>query len=119
MVATYSDKQILSTDPTYQNRVRQALVGAIISIKNEGTTVAYHRERETYGVQVMANPDNYKVIWAQAVSDDANVIGDATQGGTVVLTAANVAAQAALVTDAHLDAAISSDFNTFFRTPAN
>jgi len=63
-------------------------------------------------------PDTYKSLFAISVANDTSVISDATAAGTVVLTGVNAAAQAALVTDAHLDAAISSQFNSFFRTPA-
>jgi len=116
----YSDQQFLAADPTFQNRVRQSLIAACISIKNESpTTIPFHRERETWLVLVMANPDLYKVIVTQSVASNAAVIADATVAGTVSLTAANVAAQAVLVTDAHIDAAISANFNSFFRTPSS
>lgn len=119
MAASYSDQQFLAGDATFQNRVRQSLITACQSIKSEAVTVAFHRERETFLVAVTNQPDLYKLIFAQAAATNASVIADATQAGTVVLTGANVAAQAALVTDAHIDTAISSDFNSFFRTPAN
>lgn len=112
----YSDQQLLSGDPTFQNRVRQSLLKAAISIKNEGAVV-FHRERETFVVSVMNSPDTYKLLVAQAVATDASCIGDATVSGATPLTAGNVAAQAALVTDAHIDTAIAGQFNTFFRTP--
>lgn len=118
MAASYNDQQLLAADTTLQNRVRQSLVKACISIKNEGNAVAFHRERETFVVLVMNSSDNYKTIVSQAVATDASVISDATVAGTVTLTSGNAAAQAALVTDAHIDAAISGQFNSFFRTPA-
>jgi hypothetical protein len=119
MAASYSDQQFLAADPTFQNRVRQSLVAQCINIKSEAVTVAFHRERETYVAAVMNSPDSFKLIFAQAVAANASVIADATAAGTVVLSAANAAAQAALVTDVHIDTAISGDFNSFFRTPAN
>ena len=120
MAASYSDQQFLAGDATFQNRVRQSLIAAVVQIQSEsGDTVVYHRERTTFCVQIMAQPDNYKVIFSQAVATNASVIGDATQAGTVVLSSSNVAAQAALVTDAHIDAAISGQFNAFFRRPAS
>src|SRR5580692_11648523 len=97
----YSDKQLLSSDPTFQNRVRESLLAACISIKNEAVSVAFHRERETFLIGVMSQPDVFKLLFAQTVATDANVIGDATVAGSVPLTAGNVATQAALVTDAH------------------
>lgn len=118
MAATRSDSYILSTDVNFQNRVRTSLVAACISIKNEGVGVAFHRERETYLVAVMNQPDSFKTLFANSVATDASVIADATAAGTVTLTSGNVATQAALVTDAHIDTAIASQFNSFFRTPS-
>lgn len=117
MAASYSDQQFLAADPVFQNRVRQSLLAACVSIKNEAVTTAFHREREAFLVGVANSPDTYKVLVAQNVATNASVISDATAAGTVVLTGANAAAQAGLVTDAHLDTAIASNFNTFFRTP--
>jgi hypothetical protein len=120
MAASYSDQQFLAADPTFQNRVRQSLLAACQAIKSESpTTVPFHRERETFAVGVENGADAFKVIVAQSISTNAAVIGAATTGGTVVLNAGNVAAQAALVTDAQIDTAISTNFNSFFRTPAS
>ena len=117
MAVSYNDKQLLAAEATFQARVKIALISACVSIKNEGNGVAFHRERETFLVGVMNSPDTYKPLVANAVANDASVISDATAAGTVALTGGNVATQAALVTDAHIDAAISSAFNSFFRTP--
>ena len=65
----------------------------------------------------MVSPETYKVLFADMIATDANVLADATQAGTVALTSGNVATQAALVTDAHMDAAVSSEFNTFLVLP--
>lgn len=118
MAASRSDMYFLSTDPTFQNRVRASMVAAAISVTTEAWTVAFHRERDTYAVAILNSPDSYKLLFANAVATDANCISDATQAGTVVLSGGNVVTQAALVTDAHIDAAISSQFNSFFRTPS-
>lgn len=115
----YSDKALLSGDATFVNRVRQSLIAACVAIKNESAATAYHREREGLVVAVMNQPDSYKTLFAMAVATDANVIGDATQAGSVPLTGGNVATQAVLVTDAHIDTAIASQFNSFIRTPGN
>jgi microcompartment protein CcmK/EutM len=114
----YSDKQLLSADPVFQNRVRQALLTACTSIKNEAVTTAFHRERETFLIGVINSPETFKVLFANTVANDALVIGDATVGGTVALTSGNAATQAVLVTDPHIDAAIAASFNSFFRTPS-
>lgn len=119
MAVTYNDKYQLAQDPTFQNRVKTSLIAACISIKNEAVGTGFHRERETYVVSVMNSPDSYKVLFANAVATDALVINDATAAGTVALTSGNVAAQQANVTDAHIDTAIASQFNSFFRTPAS
>jgi hypothetical protein len=116
----YADQTLLASDVTFQNRVRQSLLKAGGAIKSESpVTTPFHRERETFLVAASNQPDVFKITVAQSVVTDAGVIGDATVGGTVPLTSGNVAAQAALVTDAHLDTAISSLYNTFFRTPGN
>ena len=119
MAASYADKAQLSGDPTFIGRVKMSLISACNSIKNEGTAVAFHRERESFLVAVMNQPDTFKPIVAASVATDATVISDATAAGTVVLTSGNVAAQAALVTDAHIDTAVSAQFNSYFRTPAS
>ena len=115
----YNDKLLLASDVTFQGRVRQSLLAACSAIKNEGNAVAFHRERETFLIGVMNQPDTYKILFANIVADDTNCINDATVNGTVPLTGGNAATQAALVTDAHIDTAISANFNSFFRTPAS
>lgn len=119
MAASRSDMNMLSTDTAFQNRVRASMIAASIAITTEAWTVAFHRERQTYAVAILNSPDSFKALFANSVATDANVISDATQAGTVVLTSGNVAAQAALATDAHIDAALSGQFNSFFRCPAN
>jgi hypothetical protein len=119
---TYNDKYQLAQEPTFQNRVQTSLVGACISISNEGWAIAFHRERADFCRQVLLSPTgqiNYVNLVTNAVATDANVIGDATQAGTVTLTAGNRATQQALVTDAHIDTAIASMFNSFIREPGN
>lgn len=119
MAASRSDMNILSGDAGFIGRVRASMIATSIAITTEAWTVAFHRERQTYAVAILNQPDIFKALFANSVATDASVISDATQAGTVVLTSGNVAAQAALVTDAHIDAAISGQFNSFFRTPAN
>ena len=117
MVASYNDSYILSTDTTFQNRVRSALIHECVLIEKEGWDVPFHQERETFAAQAMNSPDTYKTIFANSIATDINVLDDATQGGTVVLTPSNVAAQAALVADGDISNAVTAQFNTFFRTP--
>jgi len=119
MPASHNDSYVLSTDAAFQNRVRSSLIYTCIAIENEGWAIAFHRERETFAAQAINSPDTYKQIFANSVATDPSCLGDATEGGTVELTSGNVAAQAALVTDAHIDNAISAQFNSFFRTPGS
>ena len=118
MAASRTDQAALSVDPVFQNRVRQSLVAAGIAISSEGWAMpTLHQQRMRQVVAIMNAPDTYKTMYAIAVVTDANVISDATQAGTVALgglTAGQVATQAALVTDAHIDNAVSAMFNAFF-----
>jgi hypothetical protein len=118
MTASRSDMNLLSTDPGFQGRVRASMVAASIAVTTEAWTVAFHRERQIQAVQILNSPDTFKLLFASTVATDASVISDATTIGTVVLTAGNLATQAALITDAHIDAAVSGQFNSFFKTPA-
>lgn len=119
MAASRSDSNFLCLDVGFKNRVRSSIVAASIAIMNEGWAIAFHRERQTYAVQILNSPDTYTPLFANSTATDAAILADATQAGTVVLTSGNVAAQAALVTDAHIDNAVSGQFNSFFRTPAS
>lgn len=123
MAASRSDEFQLSQDVTFQGRVQASLLAACVSIANEGFSVAFHRERSRFASTILSainNPQvNYVQLFSNSVSTDPTVIADATQGGTVVLTSANRAAQAALVTDAHIDAAVSAQFNSFIVVPGN
>lgn len=118
MAATYNDKDMLTTDVQFQKRVRQSLIQQAGNIMTEAVTTSFHRERSRYAAAVLNAPLNYLTIFVGVVANDPTVISDATAAGTVVLTSGNVAAQAALVTDAHIDTAISANFNSFFLTPA-
>lgn len=119
MPASYNDMAVLASNAVFQDRVRSAMIAGAILVKGESpTAIPFHREREAYVVQALNSPDTFKVLFANAVATDSTVIADATQGGTVALTTGNVATQQALVTDAHILAALSATFNSFFRTPA-
>ncbi len=93
------------------------MIAASIAIYNEGWSIAFHRERQALAVGIMTAPDTWKPLFANGAATDSNCVSDATQAGTVALTGGNVATQAALVTDAHIDAAVSGQFNCFARTP--
>lgn len=121
MAVTHKDRYTLSTDPTFKTRVQAALIAACVSIANEGWAVAFHRERSTAASNILSSPSSptdWVQLFANSVATDATCISDATSAGTVALTGANIATQAALVTDVHIDAAISAEFNAFIRVPA-
>ena len=122
MVASRNDSYQLSQDTVFQNRVQQSLIAACIAITNEGWSVPFHRERDRYAVSVLSAvggiaQNSFVLLFTSAVSTDANVLADATVGGTVAVTASTRAAQSLLVTDAHIDSAVSSMFNSFIAEP--
>jgi hypothetical protein len=112
MAASYSDMSFLAADVNFNARVGSALWQQCVNIASE-TWSATHTARKQYVVQILNNPSNYKPFFVNIVSVDTSVIADATVGGTVVLSAANAAAQGALVTDVHIGNAISGAFNAF------
>ena len=117
MAASRNDSAILSKDVLFINRVLESLVAACVSIQSEAITAAtlsIHNKRAAFCVAVLNNPSAFAQLFAYTVATDANVLGDATAAGTVALTAGNADAQQALVTDAHMDTAVASQFNSFF-----
>lgn len=123
MAASHSDQYQLSQSPPFQNRVQASLIAACVAIGTEGWAVLFHRERSTFAASILSASgtvqSTFVQLFSNSVATDTNVIADATQAGTVVLTSTNRDAQGALVTDAHIDAAISGQFNSFIRLPAN
>lgn len=119
MAVSHSDRFQLSQDVGFQSRVQAALAAACVNIANEGWAIAFHRERASFAVQILNGAQNFTILFANTVSTDTSVIGDATQAGTVALTSGNRAAQALLVTDVHIDNAISAEFNAYIRVPSN
>ena len=117
MAYTSADMANLAASPLFQNRTRQLLIVACGAIKNEGWEVPFHRERETFIVSVINQPEVFKLLFANICACDVAVITDATAAGAIPPT--NADAYVATVTDAHLSSAIAASFNTFFRTPAN
>lgn len=117
-----SDQWQLSQDPTFQGRVQASLIETCVAIGTEAWTVPFHRERSTFAATILSaagGQSPYVTLFSNSVSTDPTCISDATQAGTMVLTTNNRAAQAALVTDAHIAAAISGQFNSFFRCPGS
>jgi hypothetical protein len=119
-----NDQQVLAADPTFQNRIRESLISTCASISSEAVTglsgsmpVALHLKRANYCSLILAAPDSFKQIFADAVATNTTVINDATQTGTVPLTSTNAAAQATKVLDADVANALSSVFNGFLSVP--
>lgn len=123
MTASHNDSFQLAQNGTFQNRVQASLVAACIAITNEGWTVAFHRERQGFASQVLSatgtGQSAFASVFALSCATDANCLADATSGGTVALTSTNSSTAQSQVTDAHIDSAIASQFNGFFRCPAN
>jgi hypothetical protein len=123
MAASFSDANQLAQDPTFQGRVGAGLMTYCQVVGTEGWTIAFHRERAQFAVNIFnatlnaqgINP--YFLIFTNSVAADANVLADATVGGTVPITAVNRVASAALVTDVHISNAIAAQFNSYVREP--
>ena len=103
-VASLADQVTVAADTTFQNRVRQAIIAAAIAIKNEGENVVSHKERVTLSKNVMNSPSTYAPLFAMAVAGDSAIGTDVGTGPPVPNNA----------TDAHINAAISSMWNSFF-----
>ena len=108
-----NDQYILSTDPTFLQRVRSSVIASAVAVSTEGPT-ALHTQRAMQAANALVSPDAWKVNFANAISTNTTVINQATSNSTITLTAGNVAAQAALVTDANINAAVSATWNSFF-----
>jgi hypothetical protein len=118
---SYADSWQLSQDVTFQGRVQQSLLVQFANIGTEGWTVPFHRERQRFVVNTLSNSNaltSAVTLFTNSVSANAIVLGDATVNGTVVLTGANRAAQAALVTDLHIDNAIAAQINSYILQPS-
>jgi hypothetical protein len=115
-----ADQAVLSTDATFTSRVKEALAQTCINIISEAVTISslqLHLSRARLAAQILNNLNGGSVNWAQTfaitVATDSATISTATANSTVVLTTANVAAQAALVTDTEILNAVSAQFNAF------
>ena len=97
------DQVTLASDTVFQGRVRQSMIAAAIAIANEAWTVALHERRARLATLIVNNPGSYAPLFANAVATDATV-----------QTSAGVPAVQAAVTDANINNAVTSIFNTFF-----
>lgn len=115
MAASRNDMYLLSQDSVFQHRVQASLMSTCVAVSNEAWS-ALHRPRQNFVSQILQSPTtmaNQVTLFTCLAATDTSVIADATVGGTISLTGANTAAQALLVTDAHIDSAISAAFNAF------
>jgi hypothetical protein len=116
MAASLSDSNVLGVNGIFIGRVQSSLCRACVAIFAEGIAVNNHRDRVALVHQVLSNPTNllaWATNFAMTVATDTNVLADATQAGTVVLTTGTIAAQQALATDAHINSAVDGQFNAF------
>lgn len=107
-----NDSYLLSQDLTFQHRVLESAEAAEVNIHSESTT-GLTPQRDSFGKLILDNPTVWAPLVSAAVATDSNVISDATANGTVVLTTGNAATQAALVTDTHINNAVSAMWNAF------
>lgn len=112
---TLNDQAQLASDPTFQQRVRTSMLAAAVAISNESGAAALHANRDALAVQILLEPTIWVYRFSYSVATDATVSSAATSAGTVVITPANLAARAALVTDASINNAVSGQWNSFFQ----
>lgn len=121
MAVTYNDKYQLAQSVAFQHRVQSSLLAACLAISSESVTATpAHRQRADLTRAILLAPTgtpNYVQLFSNVVACDTGVINDATGTGTTAITAANMDAQQASVTDAHIDTAIASTFNAFIAQP--
>jgi hypothetical protein len=117
MVASHNDSYQLSQSAGFQTRVFQSVLTFCVEVSQseQANTTPFHRERFRYAQTILTTSTQTALQqqFASGVSTDANCLSDATQNGTVALTPANRDTQGGLVTDAHIDAAVSSQFNAY------
>jgi hypothetical protein len=109
----------LAADATFQGRVKIRLAVQCANVVSEvisASTLNLHVRRVQLANQIEqnltgANAPSWPLIFAIIVAGDATVIGDATGGSVTDVTSGNSGTQQALVTDAHIDNAISANFN--------
>ena len=97
------DQVTLAADSVFITRVRQSIIATAVAIQNEATSTGFHQNRARLATKVMNAPDSFSPLFAKAVATDATVQADA--GSPPVQT---------LVTDAHLNSAVSAMWNAFF-----
>lgn len=116
MAASLNDSAVLGANTAFLGRVEASLLAACVAISNEGLAVNHHQQRVAFLHTVLTSPTSAlaaATTFALSVATDTLVLADATAAGTVPLTTANVLAQQALATDAHINTAVSGQFNAY------
>jgi hypothetical protein len=113
---------LLGTNSNFQQRVQAALLQTCQNISTEGWSVVFHRERAAFVNQIL-NPSSfasYVTQFAMMAATNLTVINDATGAPSnyVALTAGNVVAAQASITDTDLGNALAATFNAFVREPS-
>ena len=114
MAASRNDSFILGGNTVFVGRVQASMVAACIAIAAEGNNVVNHHARILLVHQILASPasqTSFATMFALSVAIDSLVLADAAPTGMVL--GANVGTQQALITDAHIDAAVKDQFNAY------
>ena len=80
-MASLADQYTYSQTTVLQNRVREALVSAVLAIQNEATSTAFHKDRAALAVQIVINMNGWLTQFALAVANDATVSSKIAVGG--------------------------------------
>lgn len=104
---------VLKSDLVFTARVGSAVLTYCTVIATEGSSVSGHGARAAYVTQILNNQSTFLPMFVPVVAVNAIVANLATSSGTVSLTSANVAAQAALVADVNISNSVASAFNAF------
>ncbi len=87
MPTTFLSQDIAAKDPTFQNRVKMAMIHTAIAVQNEAysgivippcylpTVQVLHQDRTRLSCGVLNAPDTYGPLFARAVAADPNGIG--------------------------------------------
>ena len=115
---TYADGNILTTDPTFQARVRLAVKYYATQVSAESGATQYHSSRDAIAVAAVSNLSTWGPLFADVIASttaSSSCLWQATGSGTyVALTAGNVATQQALCTDVQLGTQVAANWNVFF-----
>lgn len=72
-MTTLTERAAVAEDPTFQRRVRQAIVNAAIDIKAEDAGTTNHAARSVLAARVLAKPNSWASVFAVGVAQNPNV----------------------------------------------